>query len=129
MDEQSAAEAFARAWNRLDPEGLGALLAEDVRYASQNVFDELVGRNEVLAYLRGKMATVRRAGDTAQVHAEMGVTTYPSVRPCVLLAQGQRGRPTALALLEVTGGVVQRIDLCTVAPHPDSARRTGVYPS
>jgi hypothetical protein len=34
--------AFAKAWNRLVPNGFLDLLAPDARYASQWVFDELV---------------------------------------------------------------------------------------
>ena len=52
-------------------------------------------------------------------------------RPCVLLYQGEdlrRLTPTALALVEVEGGLVRRVDLCTVAPSPSSAVRTGEFP-
>ena len=41
LTEKDAAIAYARAWNRLDPNDFLALLAGDARYASQWVFEEL----------------------------------------------------------------------------------------
>lgn len=44
LSEKDAATAFARAWNRLDPEPFLTLLAPDAHYASQWVFEELETR-------------------------------------------------------------------------------------
>ena len=41
VTEEEVVFAFAKAWNRLEPEGFLALLASDARYASQWVFEEL----------------------------------------------------------------------------------------
>lgn len=127
--ESHIAHAFAVAWNRLDISGLELLLAEDVHYASQNVFEELEGKDAVLEYLNAKIQTIRGATSNYKVYAELGETqSYPAGRPCVLLAQGDANNIGALVLFDVQEGKAKRIDLCTVAPHPSSARRTGEYP-
>jgi hypothetical protein len=43
LTEEKVVFAFAKAWNRLEPDGFLDSLAPDARYASQWVFDELVG--------------------------------------------------------------------------------------
>ena len=51
LTEEKVVFAFAKAWNRLDPAGFLKLLAPDARYASQWVFDELVGEASLEKYL------------------------------------------------------------------------------
>ena len=41
LTQEKVVFAFAKAWNRLEPDGFLELLAPDARYASQWVFDEL----------------------------------------------------------------------------------------
>src|SRR5262249_860353 len=48
--EHAAARAFASAWNRLDILALEPHLDDGVHYSSQDVFDELVGKNAVVEY-------------------------------------------------------------------------------
>ena len=55
LTEEKAAYLFARAWNRLNPEDFLALLAPDARYASQWVFEELIGASAIADYLGSKM--------------------------------------------------------------------------
>lgn len=62
LTEEYAVFAFAKAWNRLEADGFLALLASDARYASQWIFEELVGASVIGDYLRGKMKTVRAHG-------------------------------------------------------------------
>lgn len=125
MNETVAVELFARAWNQLDPERIGRLFAETIRYTSQNVLEDLNGRSAVLEYLHGQMETINNAGPEMKVFAEIGRV---GARPCVLLAQGGKTQPGLLALLTVEAGVILAVDLCSVAPHPSSAERTGQYP-
>jgi hypothetical protein len=47
LTEDMAAQAYAETWTLLDPSAFCAFLAEDSRYASQWVFDELVGKDEI----------------------------------------------------------------------------------
>ena len=59
VTEEDVVFAFAKAWNRLEPDGFLALLAPEARYASQSVFEELVGASAISDCLRNKMRTVR----------------------------------------------------------------------
>ena len=127
ITEQDALRAYAHMLNKLDQNQLEPLLAEDFRYASQSVFAEIGSKAEYMTYISGKLATIRSSGHV--VRAEMGtVNAFGRMRPCVLVAQGDQPEPVALVLAEVAGGVIQRLDMCTVAPHPSTATRSGDYP-
>ena len=126
LTEGQAALAFAKAWNRLDPEAFLNLLAEDAHYASQWVFSELESRSAISDYLRSKMNLVRIDGigdPTARVRAELGKTS--AHRDCVLLAQGG-GNESAVVVFEVAGNEIRRYDLCIPQLYPFV--RSGIYP-
>ncbi len=125
LSPRQAAAAWAKAWNTLDPGHVEALLDDDVRYASQSVLDEIEGKADLLTYLAWKMRTVGRLPGAA-VFAELG--ELPAFGPCVVMAQGTRNALAAVVLFRIEGGRMTRIDMCTVAPHPSEARRSGVYP-
>ena len=98
----------------------------------------LIGKAAVSEYLSGKMVSIKKSIVSSDVYAEIGycgsqkgrgVRLFGSEgRPCVLMAQGDIKTPLALVLLQVTNDEIQRIDMCTVVPHPPTAIRTGVYP-
>ena len=130
LTEAMAAKAFARAWNRLDPTDFIDLLDKDARYASQWVFEELIGKEAIADYLMGKMQAVKaltvKSGGTI-VFAELGTTSngFPG-RDCVFLAQGQNESVTAAVLFEVGGGRIRRYDLCM--SELLDVDRSGIYP-
>jgi len=138
MTEDELVAEFARAWNTLDPEPIVACLAANAVYESQSVLEPLRGREAIAHYVRGKMATLRdqpayairaelgRCG--SQVGQRVSVLSAPEGQPCVLIWQGGSTEPDALVLLEVDGGEIRRVDICTVAPAPSTAERTGIYP-
>lgn len=137
--ESQLVRAYAEAWNKLDPEIIFPLLADDVIYESQNVFKPLNGKSEVEDYLRGKMQTLADAGDQNKVYAEIGYCgsqKESSVqllgvegKPVVVMAQGKKDLPVALVLLTINErDQIQRIDVCSVVPSPGDALRTGEYP-
>lgn len=130
VTEEEVVFAFAKAWNRLEPEGFLALLAPDARYASQWVFEELVGLTAISDYLRGKMRTVRAHGvndPSSRVRVEVGRTAQgDGGRPCAFMTQGQGNEVQAAVLFEVCDGRVSRYDLCI--PQILGAVRTGVFP-
>lgn len=122
-----ALQAYARMLNTLDHRHLEPLLAEDFHYASQAVFHEMTSKAEYLAYITLKLETIRTAG--AAVFAEMGrVRSFQGEEPCVIVAQGDRNDLVALVLARVDGTRITRLDMCSVAPHPTTATRSGVYP-
>lgn len=130
LTEAMAATAFARAWNRLDPTEFVELLAPDARYASQWVFEELVGRDAIADYLIGKMRNAKAYAVNSSEHkvfAELGRTTKGfSGRDCVFMAQGRKESVTAVVLFEVIGERIKRYDLCI--PQLLDVARSGVYP-
>lgn len=128
LTERDAAEAWARAYNLLDAAEISPLLAEDVHYASQWVFDELENRGDYLHYLEGKLLAIGSSG--AKVLAELAETRpYPMApnppRPCVVVHQNDR--PAATVLFQVDGARITRIDLCRIPP-PSTCARFGEYP-
>lgn len=73
------------------------------------------------------MKTIRKSGET--VSAEMGKVRGLSggLEDCLILFQGDREKPVALAFAGVAGDKIQSIDLCIV-PRPETAVRSGQYP-
>ena len=130
VTEGNAVFAFAKAWNRLEPDDFLALLSPDARYASQWVFKELVGASAISEYLRGKMRTVRAHSvnsRTSCVRVEVGRTgPGQDGRPCAFMTQGYGDEVQAAVLFEVSSGRVSRYDLCI--PQVVGAVRTGVFP-
>ena len=130
LTEEDVVFAFAKAWNRLEPDGFLALLSPDARYASQWVFEELVGVSAISDYLRAKMRTVRTLGvndPNSRVRVEVGRTAYGgSGRPCAFMTQGQGDEIKAAVIFDIDGGMVSRYDLCI--PQILGAVRTGVFP-
>lgn len=132
LTELEAVETFARALNTGDVSLLWPLLADDVRFTSQVVFEELVGRGRVLQHLWAKIAVTRTRSDK-RVFAELASTwafAYgPQPRPCALLAQGTPDNLVCVAMIDVEDGRISRIDLCQVCPSPHEVERRGIYPS
>ena len=130
LTEEDAVFAFAKAWNRLEPDGFVALLAPDARYASQWVFEEIVGADVIQAYLTGKMQTVRAYAvndPNSRVRVEIGRTAHgDGGRPCAFMTQGQGNAVQAAVVFENCDGKVSRYDLCI--PPIVGAVRTGIFP-
>lgn len=130
LTEEAAVIAFAKPWNRLEPEDFLALLAPHARYASQWVFQELVGATAIAEYLRGKMRTVRAHGindSDWRVRVVIGRTRKGlGGRPCAFMTQGRDNAVQAAVLFKVSEGKVIRYDLCI--PQLPGAVRTGVFP-
>ena len=130
LTEKGAVFAFAKAWNRLDPEEFLRLLAADAHYSSQWVFDELESAHAICDYLHKKMRAVRASGvnnPESRVRVETGRTTQGFAdRPCAFMQQGTIGKVQAAVLFEVLDGEIKRYDLCI--PQLLGVVRTGVFP-
>ena len=132
LTEAMAATAYARACNRFDPSEFIELLAPDCRYASQWVFDELVGQNAIADYLIRKMQMLKaQSGQNrhAPVLVELGKTTQGVVnRDCVVRGRGLDTTDSLVAavLFKVNAGKIIRYDLCVAKPL--GIIRSGIYP-
>lgn len=132
LTQAEAARVYATAWNRLDASILEAFLDDDIRQTSQNVLTDLVGKNEVVDYLRQKMDTIR-SSPNSRVFAELGETrSYPGYtfppEDCVVVAQGRKENVLAIVLFEVENEKITQINLCSIVPTPGTAVRHGIYP-
>jgi len=88
LTESVALRAYAATMNTLDISRLEPLLAEESRYASQMVLDEIVSKAGYLAYIESKLEAVRKSGH--QVRAEMGELDVMFPGPRVVLARRVR---------------------------------------
>jgi len=138
VDALELVRLYAKAWNNLSYEIIQPYLSDDVRFTSQVILEELSGKLAVEEYLLGKFAAIKRALGTSDVYAEVGycgkdergpiaLFGYEG-RPCILFAQGDISKVMALVLLEVDSGFITSISVCTIAPNPQLATRTGEYP-
>ena len=127
VTEETAARAYAKAWNRLDCAEFLKLLAPDASYSSFWVFNDLEGREAIVEYLTAKMRNLAAGADHA--FAELATTTKgfggPG-RPCVALAQGDKDIVKVIVTFEVEAGLIKRVDLA--APEFFAAIRSGEYP-
>ena len=130
LTEVMAATAYARACNRFDPSEFIELLAPDCRYASQWVFDELVGRNAIADYLTQKMQMVKaqtKKNKQPPILVELGKTTQGFIdRDCVIRLQDVTDNLVAAVLFNVNAGKIVRYDLCLAKPL--GVIRSGIYP-
>jgi hypothetical protein len=123
--EKAAAKAYAVMFNTLDALVFVPLLAEDVRYSSQMVLEDLHGRERVVKYFLNKVAMIEKGLPDDKAFAELGEWQG---RPCVVVAQGQKEPPGGVVLFSVKDKTVTSVDMCTVVPNPEEARRFGIYP-
>ncbi len=130
-DQLRAARAWAKAYNSFDMSDLEPLIAQNVRYSSMWVFDEIVGRTDYLDYLRGKLAAIQDS--RSLLSAEIAETrAYPMYempeQPCVYVRQESGDKISEGVVLFVTeSGLVTNISM-TAIPIPATVFRTGETP-
>lgn len=132
LGQREAAIILAKAWNNLDASLLEPYIAKDIIFWSQQALTDMTGKNAVMAHLNNEMESIRRSPQE-RIFAELGETKpYPLApndpEPCVVLARGDRNNVRALALLKLECGKINSIGICSDAPHPSTATRTGEYP-
>ena len=132
LHPKQAAIILAKAWNNLDASLLEPYIGKDIIFWSQQALTDMTGKQAVMAHLNEEMETLRRS-PAERIFAELGETQpYPlaseAPEPCVVLAHGDRNHVRALALLRLECGKINSIGICSDAPHPSTARRTGIYP-
>ena len=123
---EKALNAYAKMMNNLSVAHLEPLLADDLHYASQWVFEEITSTQTYLDYIAPKLITIKHSDN--KVFAEMGLLEVEFPGPCVVIAQGDKNNLVATVLVKVEGNKIKSIDMCA-APSPHSAKRTGIYPS
>ena len=133
LTKKEAVTILAKAWNNLDASLIEPYIAEDIIYWSQKVLTDMTGKKAVMDYLTHKMESIRKSPDR-QIFAELG-ETKPSpmapqpAEPCVILSQGHKDNVGALALLRIESNKINSIGICSDAPHPSTAKRSGEFPA
>jgi hypothetical protein len=125
LTELNALRAYARMMNTLDVDCLEPFLADDLRYNSQWVFEEMVGKERYIEYIRAKLKVI--AESAGRPSAEIGELDEYPFGNCVIMAQDSPDNLIATVLVEIKDGKISRLDMCAV-PAPEAARRTGEYP-
>ena len=130
-DKLRAARAWAKAYNAFDLTDLEPLIAENIRYTSMWVFQDLVGRENYLDYLRAKLDAIRNSG--ARVTAEVAETRpYPMYQmdeELGVYARQESGETIheAVVLFSTSDGRITEIVMGFV-PIPSTVLRTGEVP-
>ena len=131
LTPEDALRAFAAMMNTLDVSRLEPLLADDFHYASQWVFAEIESKAQYLAYVTGKIETIKRSD--SKVWAELGeIQESPFILsqgygdPCVFMAQGDKNKVISIVFASLKDNKISRIDMCM--PELYRGRRLGVYP-
>ncbi len=121
-----ACRAYARMMNCLNSCHLEPWLADDVRYSSQWVLEDIIGKKKYLDYITGKIDSIKKSGQ--RVWAEIAYTDAFAAGPCVVLAQQTRDNLQATLLIEMQGEKIGSMCMCCV-PAPQECKRTGESPA
>ncbi len=114
---------FAKTWNNLDSSYIRDLLTKEFNYTSQWVFDELKNKEDYLAYLDGKLNTIKSS--EGELIAEVGI--YRD-KHCLVINQINNGKTQKVTfLIETKDGEILRADTCMI-PTPQSIELLGIIP-
>ncbi len=124
----TAATAWARAVNRLDPTEVEGQLADDLRVSFQWSLEDIRGRDAYLEYWRPRFA--KAAADGRRNRAELAFShAFPEapgrMHPCLVLHHG--GELVATVLLTLKRDLIVGIDYCVI-PDPYTCTRSGRFP-
>lgn len=125
LTEKEAVIAYATMINTSNTDVIAPLLAQDFVYESQNVFNDLVGKDAFLAYFAEKIKAMKTAN--RPVFADLACLHGWGHYLCAVLWQGDPLKPQVVAYADVSAGRIRRISLC-VAPLPEKASRSGLWP-
>lgn len=113
---RQAAQLYADAWKQLDFEEFFDALDNKCHYSSQYVFDELDTKEKIVSYLTGKVDTIKNTGHSVLPRIAIlkkGASLNPPIGSCcVAMYQGVSPDIAAVVFFEVSGGKIQRVDLC-----------------
>lgn len=125
LTEKEAVIAYATMINTSNTDVIAPLLAQDFVYESQNVFNDLVGKDAFLAYFAEKIEAMKTAN--RPVFADLACLHGWGHYLCAVLWQGDPLKPQVVAYADVSAGRIRRISLC-VAPFPEKASLSGLWP-
>lgn len=124
---------YALAFNSNDPDWLVGVLSPSIKYESQSVFAPLLGRDEVMGYLRGKIKTIHK---TPENLPRFELANMQGGEPCVAGFQSQGELDKNWRACPVTNvkfdhdenGLINDIFIITVAPSPGAVLLSDLCP-
>jgi hypothetical protein len=128
--EKEQLSNLAKSWNNLDTSFIEKVLANNVTYESQWVFQPMQGKENVLSHLSLKFKAIKATmlSEVMVVSAELASLPFMGDRPCIVLTQMTvEGIRQALVLVKIEDTVIRRIDICAI-PNPSEAELTGEFP-
>lgn len=118
------ATAIMQMWNETNVFHIQGKLHENCRYGSQWVLSDLEGELEIMAYLGGKMQTMKESIANKETSVSAALAWHPNYdnTPCVILSQTKNGETTKVLIeIKTKDGLITDIDLCGV-PRVDLAK-------
>lgn len=116
--------AIMQMWNETNVFHIQGKLHENCRYGSQWVLGDLEGELEIMAYLGGKMQTMKTSIANEETSVSAALAWHPNYdnTPCVILSQTKKGETTKVLIeIKTKDGLITDIDLCGV-PRADLAK-------
>lgn len=118
------ATAIMQMWNETNVFHIQGKLHENCRYGSQWVLSDLEGELEIMAYLGGKMQTMKTSIANEETSVSAALAWHPNYdnTPCVILSQTKNGETNKVLIeIKTKDGLITDIDLCGV-PRADLAK-------
>lgn len=129
---------YAAMLNTLDISWLDGYIASNATYASQSVFEKIVGASEIKGYLIEKFKLIEEDGNNAFVQAafaELIGTGDDNGNACVAIYQAQSeldqtawDRPICCMTLELIKGKITTFLMVTSIPSPINAKTSNIFP-
>jgi hypothetical protein len=131
MNETELLYEYCKCWNNLDTKYLESILAEDVQYDSQWVFDTMIGKDTYINYLAAKFTTIRNDIVNSKLEADIGYfrgSNYKNDKPCLVITQFKPTETVKVAILiECKDELIIKIDMCAI-PNPNGAELFEIHP-
>jgi len=125
MNETELLIEYAKCWNNLDVSYIEGILAENLEYTSQWVFETMYGKTNYLDYLAGKFETIRNSINIPQAELGYYKNAYGEVnKPCLVITQGNL---KVAILTEVENEKLSKINMVGI-PLPDNAVLLDIAP-
>ena len=110
MDECNLIHVLADCYNRNSFETLRDVLHEDCHYASQWVFEEMIGKDRITDFLVAKSIRMEERG--TKTHADIGTIIHPYAgKKCLIMHQGS-DETKAIIIIKAYNNKISRIDIC-----------------
>ena len=111
MSELDLICVLANCYNMNSFETLRNILDEDCHYASQWVFEEMIGKDRITDFLVAKSIRIAETG--AKVRADIGTIKNPYAgKKCLVMRQGSDDEVKTIIMIEINSNKISRIDIC-----------------